>query len=292
MIGLASQRKNLATLMDMEPYDISLGRNPLSDALYRGSDMVLNMQGLGRHSLSGTQHRRPGVVISEQGSSHFSRRMRGARKLVDDSRVRLGSWNVGSLTGKLREIVDTMIRRRVNILCVQKTKWVGQKAKEVENTGFKLWYTGEVRNKNGVDILIDKNLQNKVVDVRRRGDRIILVKLVVGKAVLNVISAYAPQVGLSEEAKRKFWEDLDVMVRNVHSSEKLFIGGDFNGHVGSSSRGFERVHGGFGFGSRNQEGEDILNFAFSFDLMIVNTFFRKRQSPSVVANRLARLTLS
>ena len=67
------------------------------------------------------------------------------------------------------------------------------------------------------------------------------------------------------------------MVRNVHSSEKLFIGGDFNGHVGSSSGGFERVHGGFGFGSRNQEGEDILNFALSFDLMIANTFFRKRQ---------------
>ena len=60
-----------------------------------------------------------------------------------------------------------------------------------------------------------------MVDVRRRGDRIILVKLVVGETVLNVISAYAPHVGLSEEAKRKFWEDLDFMVRNVHSSKKL-----------------------------------------------------------------------
>ena len=69
-------------------------------------------------------------------------------------------------------------------MCVQETKWVGQKAKEVENTGFKLWYTGEVRNKNGVGILIDKNLQNNVIDVRRRGDRIILVKLVVGETVL------------------------------------------------------------------------------------------------------------
>jgi exonuclease III len=56
---------------------------------------------------------------------------------------RLGSWNVGSLTGKLRELVDTAIRRRVNILCVQETKWTGQKAKEVENTSFKLWYTGK-----------------------------------------------------------------------------------------------------------------------------------------------------
>jgi hypothetical protein len=39
--------------------------------------------------------------------------------------------------GKLREIVDTIIRRRVNILCV-KTKWKEQKAKEVKDTGFKL----------------------------------------------------------------------------------------------------------------------------------------------------------
>ena len=29
-------------------------------------------------------------------------------------------------------------------------------------------------------ILIDKNLKDKVVDVRRQGDRIIVVKLVVG----------------------------------------------------------------------------------------------------------------
>ena len=33
------------------------------------------------------------------------------------------------------------------------------------------------------------------------------------------------------------------MVRAVSSSEKLFIGGDLNGHVGTSSAGFEAVHG-------------------------------------------------
>ena len=35
-----------------------------------------------------------------------------------------------------------------------------------------------------------------------QGDRIILIWLVVGDSVLNVISAYAPQVGLSESTKR------------------------------------------------------------------------------------------
>ena len=107
--------------------------------------------------------------------------------------IRLGSRNVGSLIGKLRELVDTAIRRRVDILCIQETKWKGQKAKEVDNTCFKLWYTGTVANRNGVGVLIDKSLKNGVVRVRRQGDRIILVKLVVGDMVLNVIRAYAPK---------------------------------------------------------------------------------------------------
>ena len=92
--------------------------------------------------------------------------------------------------GKLRELVDTVVRRRVNILCVQKTKCKGQLVKEVDNTSFKLWYTGTTSNKNGVGVLIDKSLKDGVVEVRRQ---IILVKLVVSDMVLNVISAYAPK---------------------------------------------------------------------------------------------------
>jgi exonuclease III len=173
--------------------------------------------------------------------------------------------------GKLRELVDAAIRRRVNILCVQETKWKGQKAKEVEDIGFKLWYTGTTLGRNGVDILIDRSLKDGVVDVRRQGDWIILVKLVVGDSALNAISDYAPQVGLSEGTKRQFWKDLDSMVSTMPISEKLFIRGDLNGHVGATNVGFERVHGGFRYGSRNQEGEDVLNFALAYDLLIANT---------------------
>jgi hypothetical protein len=60
--------------------------------------------------------------------------VRGVRKLVELSRIHVGIRKVGSLTGKLRELVDAVSGRRVNILCVQEVKWKGQKAKEVENT--------------------------------------------------------------------------------------------------------------------------------------------------------------
>jgi hypothetical protein len=69
------------------------------------------------------------------------------------------------------------------------------------------------------------------------------------------------------------------LVSSVPISEKLFIG-DLNGHVGSIRVGFDGVHGGFGYRSRNQEGEGILNFDLAYDLFVANTLFRKRVSPS------------
>jgi hypothetical protein len=49
-------------------------------------------------------------------------------------------------------------------------------------------------------------------------------------------------------------------------------------HIGSTRVGFDGVHGSFGYGSRNQEGKSILNFALADDLIIANTLFRKRIS--------------
>jgi hypothetical protein len=129
---------------------------------------VLSEQGSGRRILSDALHRRSGVVKNEQGSSHLTRRMRRVRKLVEPSRVRVGTWNVGSLTGKLQEVVDTMIRRHVNILYVQEMKWKGQTSNEVEDTGFKLWYTGNMSTKNGVGIVLNKSLKDGVVDIKRQ----------------------------------------------------------------------------------------------------------------------------
>jgi hypothetical protein len=104
---------------------------------------------------------------------------------------------------------------------------------------------------------------------------IILVKLLVGDLIFNIISAYAPQIGLNESVKMHFWEELDALVSSVSISEKLFIGRDLNEHVGSTRVCFDGVHGGFGYGSRNQEGEDMLNFSLAYDLIVANTFFTK-----------------
>jgi len=151
---------------------------------------------------------------------------------------------------------------------------VGAKVKEID--GFKLWYSGIKRNINGVGVLIKKELAEQVVEVRRKSDRILSVKLVVDSEIFNVVSSYAPQIGLDEETKRLFWEDLDEVIQGMPQTEKLFIGGDFNGHIGRRRDGYESVHGGFGYGDRNNGGVSFLDFAVAYELVIVNSYFKKK----------------
>ena len=228
-------------------------------------------------------HRCPDVVLNEQGFSRFRERTR-VNKLVhkvkgkgrSDRRLRFGTWNIGTLTGKSMEVVDTMTRRKINIMCLQETKWVGAKARELDTSGFKLWYTGKVKNRNGVGIIVDKQWKKDVVDVKRVGDRIISIKLVVEGGAFHVISAYAPQVGSDEQHKIRFWEDLESLVQGIPLGDKIFLGGDLNGHVGREVTGYGSIHGGHGFGVINAEGKTILDFSSTFDLLIANTCFKKR----------------
>jgi len=197
------------------------------------------------------------------------------RKRVGIDRLHFASWNVGTLTSKSIELVQALYRRNVNIACIQETKWVGAKAREID--GYKLWYSGGTRAKNAVGILVEKELTDRVVEVRRNSDRIMSIKLVLGAIVLNVISVYAPQMGLTDDIKKVFWKELEQVLQSIPRHEKLFLGGDFNGYIGEKAYGYVRTHGGFGFGVRNSGGVTLLDFATAFDLTIGNSLFKKRE---------------
>ncbi|VFQ72575.1 unnamed protein product, partial [Cuscuta campestris] len=129
---------------------------------------------------------------------------------------------------------------------------------------------------NGVGILVAPELREFVVEVKRISDHLMFIKLVLGGCAINAVSAYAPHVGLADEVKREFWDALDGVVVGFPLTEKVVIGGDFNGHIGDSVDGFEDVHGGFGFGSRNPAGVSLLEFARASDFVVANSCFPKR----------------
>jgi hypothetical protein len=61
------QVKKKLPFMEMKPHEKTLRRNPLSDAAYQNSGMVLNGQGPGRHPLGDAPYLDLDTVLNEQG---------------------------------------------------------------------------------------------------------------------------------------------------------------------------------------------------------------------------------
>lgn len=188
-------------------------------------------------------------------------------------KVRFATLNVGTLTGRTKELAALFKRRKVDFAC--ETRWTGAKARNIDE-GYKVMYVGARHGRNGVAIAVNVGHLDNILEVIRVDDRLMSLKVLVKGEIFNVISAYAPQQGCSKAEKETFWTTLDGHLQQIPSKETILLGGDLNGHIGSVNHAFTRVHGGYGFGSLNDEGKVILSTAAAYDLAIVNTFFAKK----------------
>ena len=112
--------------------------------------------------------------------------------------TRFGTWTVWTLTGRSGEIAEVLERRRVKVCCVQETRWKGYGARVIRKaTGekYKLLWKGCAEGLNGVGVIIAEEIIDKVVKVVRVYDRLMMVNVLVRQCPVNIVSAYAPQVG-------------------------------------------------------------------------------------------------
>ncbi|KAK3575415.1 hypothetical protein QTP86_026242 [Hemibagrus guttatus] len=250
---------------------------------------------------------RPGLTTTAIGAvdlqgaggnwATVGRRSRGGRRVRRQREkrkgksvgLRIGTLNVGTMTGKGRELADMMERRKVDILCVQETRWKGSKARSI-GAGFKLFYYGVDSKRNGVGVVLKEEFVRNVLEVKRVSDRVMSLKLEIEGVMLNVVSGYAPQVGCELEEKERFWSELDEVMESIPTGERVVIGADFNGHVGEGNTGDEEVMGKFGVKERNLEGQMVVDFAKRMDMGVVNTYFQKREEHRVTYKSGGRRT--
>ncbi|KAK3510589.1 hypothetical protein QTP70_011797 [Hemibagrus guttatus] len=250
---------------------------------------------------------RPGLTTTAIGAvdlqgaggnwATVGRRSRGGRRVHRQREkrkgksvgLRIGTLNVGTMTGKGRELADVMERRKVDILCVQETRWKGSKARSI-GAGFKLFYYGVDSKRNGVGVVLKEEFVRNVLEVKRVSDRVMSLKLEIEGTMLNVVSGYAPQVGCELGEKERFWSELDEVMESIPTGERVVIGADFNGHVGEGNTGDEEVMGKFGVKERNLEGQMVVDFAKRMDMGVVNTYFQKREEHRVTYKSGGRST--
>ena len=93
-----------------------------------------------------------------------------------------------------------------------------------------------------------------------------------------VVTVYVPQQGRHEEDKEQFYHKLQYNIDSIRTDEEVIVMGDLNGHIGTQREGYGHVMGYHGIGSRNGEGERVLDFCNVNRKKIVNTFSQLRPS--------------
>ena len=79
--------------------------------------------------------------------------------------VRVGTWNVGSMSGRGTEVCEELRKRRMDVCCLQEVRRKGQGARfmGVKRRRYKLWYSGNSDGTGGVGVLVKEDLCEKCV---------------------------------------------------------------------------------------------------------------------------------
>ena len=84
---------------------------------------------------------------------------------------------------------------------------------------------------------VSKRFVDKMVEVKRMSEPLLMVKLMVGKRWTNVISCYAPPNGRTQVEKDELWNTVYDVVSKLKNEKMVVLGRDLNGHVGQRSEG-------------------------------------------------------
>ena len=135
--------------------------------------------------------------------------------------TRIATLNVGTMRNRSNEIVEMLSRRLVDICYVQESRWKGESALNTAGRYYfyKFFWKGDDFGSGGVGVLVARKWIDNVISVVRHCTRLIMLRLLCGKSIINFVCVYAPQPDLSAEEKYRFYQQLLVLVPSVAPSE-------------------------------------------------------------------------
>ena len=129
-------------------------------------------------------------------------------------------------------VKQEMARVNINILGSSELKWTGMG--EFNSDDHYIYYCGqESLRRNVVATIVNKRVQNAVLESNLKNDRMISVPLQGKPFNISVIQAYAPTSNAEEAEVEWFYEDLQDLLELTPPKDVLFIIGDWNAKVES-----------------------------------------------------------
>jgi hypothetical protein len=197
-------------------------------------------------------------------------------KLVKNT-LTVGTWNVQTLwaAGKLELLRNEMKRFRYDIIGISEVRWTGRG--ETPNGDF-IWSGEENTHVRGVGLLLSTKARKALIGYNPISSRIITARFDAAPFKLTLIHVYAPTSSSSEEDIEAFYNSIEDELEKIHKKDVVIITGDWNAKVGSDNIDWKFVMGQYGYGSRNERGERLLEFATAHNLYICNTRFQQKSN--------------
>ena len=116
-----------------------------------------------------------------------------------------------------------MSRRGIDLCRIQDCRQRGAAAGVMEGKDlkYKCFQIGNKLGTGGVGLLQAERWIDKVFDVKRVSDGLMMIRMIVGE-VVTVLSIYTPQSGLITE-KELFYDSVQNLVQTINYSETLLI---------------------------------------------------------------------
>ena len=121
--------------------------------------------------------------------------------------------NVGTLRGRSGEFVEVIEQSSVDICCLLETRFREKSVRIIsgKSAQYKLFWAGIGKGLGEVGIFLAKKWVDKIINISRASDRMIVNKVLTQRIIISLISdltVYAPQCGLNNSQKDDFYDSL------------------------------------------------------------------------------------
>ncbi|CAD6193241.1 unnamed protein product [Caenorhabditis auriculariae] len=191
--------------------------------------------------------------------------------------LRFGTLNCRTLANDtaIEQLLTANRKANIDILALQETKSRKTSCDKTKN-GELLILGEKVNGKNigGIGFLINESVQSAVDSFEIVNARLGILRLDFGnKGKIALINVYAPTATANEENLDDFYRMLEDTIRR-EKAYYIYVLGDFNAIVGKSDLATAR-HGKYGLGSRNENGERLIDLLDARKLYHGNSLFEK-----------------
>ncbi|XP_043063190.1 craniofacial development protein 2-like [Drosophila yakuba] len=167
-----------------------------------------------------------------------------------------------------------MEKLHIAIAGISEIRWAGSGETTTLDSNLVLHSGNSDGRRYGVGIFVSKCIKKALVSWKPISDRIMTARFRCrARYIINITQCYAPTEDANDDTKDDFYTALAATLNKLRQGDINILMGDFNAKIGPNNTGLRSVMGQHGTGTRNDNGERLVELCQLFQMVIGGTIF-------------------